>query len=428
MSRSLSEWLSYLEQLHPVAIEMGLERSRHVLQRMQLGALAPRVITVTGTNGKGSTCAFLAELLRSSGLRVGVYSSPHLVRYNERVQLPEGEASDEQLCAAFEAVEVARAETSLTYFEMGTLAAFWLFQRAQLDAVILEVGLGGRLDAVNLIDADMAIVTSIGIDHVEWLGDSRDSVAFEKAGIFRPARPVVCGDLDPPSPLLVQAAQLGCPLHCRGVAFDLATTPNAWNWHGVNTAGQHLELSALPLLDLPQENAALALQAFALLGLEWVPSRVQEALLSTRISGRFERHVIEWRGKSLKLVLDVGHNPHAAAYLAARLQQKPIQGVRRAVFGLLADKDLDGVIAPFGGLFTEWAVAPLSTLRTRDAESLRAALVAQGESVSAWSSLAAALQAQCNAAHPDDEILVFGSFYAVTEALAWLASRTGATH
>jgi len=200
MSRSLSEWLNYLEQLHPVAIEMGLERSRHVLQRMQLGALAPRVITVTGTNGKGSTCAFLAELLRSSGLRVGVYSSPHLVRYNERVQLPEGEASDEQLCAAFEAVEVARAETSLTYFEMGTLAAFWLFQRAQLDAVILEVGLGGRLDAVNLIDADMAIVTSIGIDHVEWLGDSRDSVAFEKAGIFRPARPVVCGDLDPPSP------------------------------------------------------------------------------------------------------------------------------------------------------------------------------------------------------------------------------------
>lgn len=424
MKRSLADWLSYLEQLHPVAIDMGLERSRQVLERLALGTLAPRVITVTGTNGKGSTCALLASLLRRAGLRVGVYSSPHLLRYNERVQLAEGEASDEALCAAFEAVEAARGEISLTYFEMGTLAAFWLFARDRLDALVLEVGLGGRLDTVNLIDADLAIVTSVGIDHVEFLGDSRDSVAFEKAGIFRAGRPVLCGDLDPPAPLIEQAARLDCPLYRRAMAFDLRETADAWSWRGENAAGQAVALEDLPPLDLPQENAALALQAYALLGQPWEADLLRAGLQQARVSGRLERRSLDWQGRQLQLLLDVGHNPHAAQYLARRLQQRPPRGQRLAVFGLLADKDLPGVLAPLQPLIAHWAVALLPTPRSRSAASLEEALQAQGARVSAWPSLQEALQAQCALAGEEDEILVFGSFYAVAEALSWLNGRS----
>ena len=367
MSRSLADWLSYLERLHPVSIDMGLERARLVLGRLGLGRPAPRVITVTGTNGKGSTCAFLASLLRASGLRVGVYSSPHLLRYNERVQLPEGEASDAALCEAFAAVEAARGETSLTYFEMGTLAAFWLFERAALDAVVLEVGLGGRLDAVNLVDADLAVVTSIGVDHVEWLGDSRDSVAVEKAGIFRAGKPVLCGDLDPPPVLLERARQLGCPLRLRGRDFDLAFGEQVWHWRGIGADAQALELTDLPLLDLPMENAALALQAFVLLGLPWQAPALVAALQQARVAGRLDRRQLSWQGRTLNLLLDVGHNPHAAQYLARRLTERPPRGRRLAVFGLLGDKDLSGVIEPLLGLVAQWAVAPLPTPRSRSA-------------------------------------------------------------
>lgn len=223
--RTLGEWLAYLEQLHPSAIDMGLERSQQVASRMGLGKPAPRVITVTGTNGKGSTCAFVASLLRAQGLNVGVYNSPHLLRYNERVQVNGVEATDAELCEAFAAVEAGRGETSLTYFEMGTLAAFWLFQQAKLDAVVLEVGLGGRLDTVNVVDADIALVTSIGVDHADYLGDTRESVAFEKAGIFRQGAPALCGDLNPPQPLLDKARELDCPFSCVG-AISTSALPN----------------------------------------------------------------------------------------------------------------------------------------------------------------------------------------------------------
>lgn len=424
MTRSLADWLSYLEQLHPVSIDMGLERARQVLQRLNLGRLAPRVITVTGTNGKGSTCAFLASLLRSAGLRVGVYSSPHMLRYNERVLLADDEASDEQLCEAFAAVEAARGDISLTYFEMGTLAAFWLFERAALDAVVLEVGLGGRLDAVNLVDADLAVVTSIGIDHVEWLGDSRDSVAVEKAGIFRAGRPALCGDPQPPASLLARAAQIGCTLYLRGTDFDLDEQAQAWSWRGRDADGRPLALHDLALLDLPQDNAALALQAYALLGLPWRAAALVRALQDTRIAGRLERRSIDWQGRRLSLLLDVGHNPHAAVYLAGRLARRAPRGRRLAVFGLLADKDLHGVLAPLHGLIADWAVAPLPTPRSRTADELQTALAALGARVTAWPSLAQALETQCAQAGEDDEILVFGSFYSVAEALAWLQSRS----
>ncbi|HBZ94859.1 MAG TPA: bifunctional tetrahydrofolate synthase/dihydrofolate synthase [Pseudomonas sp.] len=419
--RSLGEWLAYLEQLHPSAIDMGLERSREVAHRLGLGKPAPLVITVTGTNGKGSTCAFLASLISAQGQRVGVYSSPHLLRYNERVLVDGREVSDEALCQAFAAVESARGEISLTYFEMGTLAAFWLFERAGLDAVVLEVGLGGRLDAVNLVDADLALITSIGLDHADWLGDTRESVAFEKAGIMRAGKPALCGDLDPPLPLLDKAAELAAPLFLRGRDYDLSVKAQEWAWYGLDAQGQVLRLEQLPVLDLPMENAALALQAYALLPLPWDQQWIAQALLATRVTGRLDRRALDWRGKSLTLLLDVGHNPHAADYLAQRLESRPPNGKRRAVFALLADKDLPGVVAPLLSLVSTWAVAPLDTPRSRSAGELAGHLQAQGAAVGQYPNVRAALEAQCEQAADGDEILLFGSFFCVAEALEWLA-------
>ncbi|WP_137983436.1 bifunctional tetrahydrofolate synthase/dihydrofolate synthase [Pseudomonas viridiflava] len=420
---SLSDWLAYLEQLHPSAIDMGLDRSRQVALQLGLTRPARQVITVTGTNGKGSTCAFVAALLQAQGLKVGVYSSPHLLRYNERVKVQGVEATDLELCDAFAAVEAARGDVTLTYFEMGTLAAFWLFEQARLDAVVLEVGLGGRLDAVNLVDADLALVTSIGVDHAEYLGDTRESVAFEKAGIFRAGCPALCGDPAPPEPLLAKARELGCPLLLRGLDFDLSIGDDSWDWRGI-AHGEQIELRGLPLLDLPMQNAALALQAFALLGYILQPDATGKVLAETRLAGRLDRRVVKWHGKSLNLLLDVGHNPHAARFLGQRLARQPLGGKRRAVFGLLSDKDLDGVVAHLAPVIEEWAVAPLPTSRSRPAEQLQAALQNLGARVTSYQSIALALEAQCAHATPDDEILLFGSFYCVAEALEWLARYT----
>jgi len=421
--RTLGEWLAYLEQLHPSAIDMGLERSQKVLARLALGKLAPRVVTVTGTNGKGSTCAFVASMLRAQGLTVGVYSSPHLLRYNERVLIDGQEASDAQLCEAFAAVEAARGDISLTYFEMGTLAAFWLFHRSGLDAVVLEVGLGGRLDTVNVVDADLALVTSIGVDHVDYLGDTRELVAFEKAGIFRQGKPALCGDLDPPQPLLDKALELAAPLFLRGRDFDLASAESGWHWRGTTAEGVQVELRDLPLLDLPMENATLALQAYLLMGLPWDAGQIRQALLDTRITGRLDRRMVNWQGKRIELLLDVGHNPHAAEYLARRLSARPLKGRRLAVFGLLADKDLSGVLEPLQGLVDEWAVAPLQTPRSRPAAELAGALTNLGVAVKSYASVDAALEGQCAQATADDQILLFGSFFCVAEALEWLGRQ-----
>jgi len=418
--RTLGDWLAYLEQLHPSAIDMGLERSQQVALRLGLGRLAPRVVTVTGTNGKGSTCAFIASLLQAQGLKVGVYSSPHLLRYNERVRIEGRDASDEHLCEAFAAVEAARGDISLTYFEMGTLAAFWLFKQSALDAVVLEVGLGGRLDAVNLVDADLALVTSIGVDHTDYLGDTRESVAFEKAGIFRQGKPALCGDPDPPQPLLDRAQALACPLFVRGRDFTLSASEGQWHWRGMKADGTVVELDELAVLDLPVENAALALQAYLLMDLPWQAEQIRQALSDTRITGRLERRALTWQGKPLELLLDVGHNPHAAQYLAARLAARPRHGRRLAVFGLLADKDLDGVIAPLQGLVDTWAVAPLDTPRARPAAELESALTNLHAAVKSYASVDAALEGQCAQAAAGDQILLFGSFFCVGQALQWL--------
>ncbi|QJI20284.1 MULTISPECIES: bifunctional tetrahydrofolate synthase/dihydrofolate synthase [unclassified Pseudomonas] len=422
--RTLGEWLAYLEQLHPSAIDMGLERSQQVAARLGLGRPAPRVITVTGTNGKGSTCAFVAALLQAQGLKVGVYSSPHLLRYNERVQLNGVEATDEQLCEAFAALDAGRGDTSLTYFEMGTLAAFWLFEREQLDAVVLEVGLGGRLDTVNVVDADLALITSIGVDHTDYLGDTRESVAYEKAGILRPGKPALCGDLDPPHTLLDKVRELDCPFFLRGRDFSLDVADDHWSWRGIDARGLGVELHGLPLLNLPMENAALALQAYLLLDLPWNAGQIADTLQRTRVVGRLDRRAFEWQGKRLDLLLDVGHNPHAAQYLARRLASHVPKGRRLAVFGLLSDKDLEGVVAPLLSSVQAWAVAPLDTPRSRSADDVQVLLQNLGATVTSHASVTAALETQCAVATAEDEILLFGSFYCVAEALEWLARRS----
>ncbi len=418
--RTLQDWLAFLEQLHPVAIDMGLERSRAVATRLGVTRPAKQVVTVTGTNGKGSTCALIAQLFAEQGRSVGVYSSPHLVRYNERVRLNGLEASDAALCQAFEAVEQARGDISLTYFEFGTLAALWLFQREHLDVAVLEVGLGGRLDAVNLVDADVAVVTNIGLDHAEYLGTTRESVAVEKAGIFRPGRPAVCGDREPPDTLRQHAQAIGAPLWVAGADFDLHPHGAGWRWQGRDRAGHTRELADLPIPRLPLENAALALQAYALLDAPWQPDRLAAALEKTQMVGRLDRRVCRWKGREVPVVLDVGHNPHAAAFLARQLGSQSLRGRRLAVFGLLADKDLPGVLDALLARFDRWAVAPLPTPRSRPATEIGAALKERGARVSIHEGIVQALECQLAEATDGDEIVLFGSFYCVAQALAWL--------
>lgn len=260
------------------------------------------------------------------------------------------EAGDAQLCDAFSAVEAARGEISLTYFEMGTLAAFWLFERAGLDFAVLEVGLGGRLDAVNLIDADLALITSIGLDHADWLGDTRESVAFEKAGILRAGKPALCGDLDPPQPLLEQVAALGAPLYLRGRDYDLALADHGWHWRGLAADGQALALHDLPLLGLPMENAALALQAYALLELPWQAERLAEALRRTRVTGRLDRRDLSWNGQPRQ----------APAGRRAQSPGRPVPGATPACRS--ATRTLPGGLRPAGGQRPGWRTGTLDRL------------------------------------------------------------------
>jgi dihydrofolate synthase/folylpolyglutamate synthase len=311
---TLAGWLAYLETLHPKAIALGLDRVRDVHGRMG-SALACPVVTVTGTNGKGSTCAMLEAILRSAGYRTGLYSSPHLLRYNERVRIGGEPQDDAAIVAAFNAVEDARGDTPLTYFEYGTLAALAAFARAKLDVAVLEVGLGGRLDAVNIVDADIAVVTTIDLDHMDYLGPTRESIAFEKAGIFRTGRPAVCAEPDPPSTLLAHALDVGAPLFRIGRDFGYTAADGQWRYWG--PGGERFGLPVPALRGAYQlANAATALAALGLLHerVHVSASAIREGLCTVSLSGRFQ--VLPGRPA---IVLDVAHNPHAARAFAATL-------------------------------------------------------------------------------------------------------------
>lgn len=413
-TRSLADWLAWLEQQHPKAIDLGLERVGQVADRLGLRQPGCPVITVGGTNGKGSTVATLVSILRAAGLRVGSYTSPHLLRFNERICLSGEPVDDAVLVTAFERIEAARGTVSLTYFEFTTLAAFLVFRDAGLDAVVLEVGLGGRLDAVNLIDADVAVVTSIGLDHTEYLGDTRALIATEKAGIFRPGRPAICGDLEPPPTLLDAAARLGAPLQRRGLDYDFDAGAETWTWRG---AGR--ELRELPVPALALENAATALAALFAAPLAVSEAAVREGLRQAALAGRLQAVA-----RAPLILLDVAHNPHGAAFLMRQLPPARPGQRTRAVFAMLADKDAAGVVDACLGRIDDWHVATLAVGRGQKAAALADLLRERGCHVAGtYGSVAAALAAARQQAPATDRILVFGSFYTVAAAQAALAAE-----
>ena len=414
----LAAWLRRLESLHPSEIDMGLARVAEVASRLGVQRPAPLVFTVTGTNGKGSTCAALDSLLRHSGRRSGCYTSPHLVRYNERVTIDGEPVDDASLCQAFADIEQARGDISLTYFEFGTLAALLLFQRAGLDAVVLEVGLGGRLDAVNIVDADIAVVTSIGLDHPDYLGDTRDSVGYEKAGILRQGGRLVCSETDLPPRFVEQMEKLRVKVWQRGEEYRWQEAGDG-RWELCARRDGNEARLLLPPVTLPRDNLSTALQAFWAAGLDMPDERLVMALAGTSVPGRLDPRTLDWRGETRQLLLDVGHNPQAAEYLAGHLAGTG-DGNCVAVFGLLSDKDLDGILAPLRGRFASWAVAPLPTPRSRPPAELVAGLERAGEIATGFDSIGAAIAGQLDNTPAGTKIVIFGSFFCVAEAILWL--------
>ncbi len=410
---SLDGWLVRLEKAYPVAIELGLERVAHVRDALGLKLAFP-VILVGGTNGKGSTCAFLESILRAQGYKTGLYTSPHLLRYNERVRVDGTAASDDDIAAGLQAVEAARGEVSLTYFEHGTLGAVWQFVRAGVDVAILEVGLGGRLDAVNVFEPAVSIVTTVDLDHQAWLGDTREKIGFEKAGIFRAGRPAVCGEANPPQSLLEHARSIGARLLQAGRDFSFERAAVSWDFRMGDTHLTDLPPPALPGA-YQLANAAAALAALSELSgvLPVSLAAIHAGLSEARLPGRFQRIA-----GPIEVVLDVAHNPQAARTLADTLRSLPARARTHAVFAILSDKDAEGVINALKDCFDTWFVAGLAGERGRDGDAL-AALVRRHVAVpvEVFDGLLAAFKAAGLKAGEGDRIVAFGSFYTVAEVL-----------
>ncbi len=412
--RTLAQWLAYLEQLHPQAIAMGLDRVSRVAQALGLTAKFT-VITVGGTNGKGSCCAMLEAMLLHAGYYVGCYTSPHLLRYNERVRIGGREIEDEILCRAFERIEAARGDTSLTYFEFGTLAAVMAFGEAGVDVAILEVGLGGRLDAVNVFDADCALVASVDLDHQDYLGDTREAIGLEKAGIFRAGRPAVCADAEPPTTLVAHAREIGADLMVIDCDFGYVADPQQWRYWGPGGKRHGLPYPALRGA-FQLGNAAACLTALDCLRgrLPVTAQDVRGGLLQAEVAGRFQ--VLPGRPQ---VILDVAHNPHAARALTANLASMPTGGRTLAVCAMFKDKDIAGVVAATRPYITDWLVADAEGTRGASAAQLAAVLAHAGASapVAQYSNVAAAWHAACNMAADNDKIIVFGSFLTVAAVM-----------
>jgi len=415
MPKTLDDWLEYIGRQHPQAIEMGLARVRGVAEAMGLGRPAPRVVTVAGTNGKGSTVAFLEAIAREGGLRVGAYTSPHLVEYAERVRIDGTQVAPSDLVEAFAAVEAARGPTPLTYFEFGTLAALWLFARAGLDLAILEVGLGGRLDATNLVDADVAVITTVDLDHQDWLGADREAIGAEKAGIARAWKPLVLGDDDPPASVLRHAYALGASALRIGCDFFFEPVDAGhWRWREV---GHALDLPR-PALAAPVQlrNAAVAIAVVRALDLDIDDAAIARGVVAARLPGRLQ----QFRRDGVEIAIDVGHNPQAARALADWLHATPAAGRTHAVYAALGDKDAATVVAAFDGLVDAWWLGGSLGAGARgiDVQALAARLSGSSAGQGTQSpDPAAALAAALQSAVPGDRILAFGSFHAAEEAL-----------
>ncbi|MBS0589946.1 MAG: bifunctional tetrahydrofolate synthase/dihydrofolate synthase [Proteobacteria bacterium] len=423
--RTLAEWLDYQQGVHALGVDLGLARVREVWQRLGAPRVAPVVVTVGGTNGKGSTVAFLDAMLAAAGHRVGCYTSPHLLRYNERVRIAGIDIDDAALIDAFERIEAARLEQAaspitLTYFEFGTLAALWIFSQSRLDAAVLEVGLGGRLDAVNILDADAAIVVTIDLDHQDWLGHDRDAIAREKAGIFRATRPAILGDAAAPAALAQRAGEIGAAIVRAGSDYRFESTAAGWRWLSPT---RELALPE-PVLAAPAQRANAAAAIAALHALR-DRIAVSDAALAmgvrrARIAARLQRFV---RPETAELVIDVAHNPQAAGVLARWLAQAPPRGRTLAVFGALTDKDVGGIVEPLAAQIEHWFVAGLDadTPRGFRANDLVARMHACEASLrhEIHIDIDAALDAALALARPGDRILAFGSFHVAAPAMAW---------
>ena len=408
--KTLAEWLAFIERQHPRPVALGLERVKQVLERMQVRLECP-VITVGGTNGKGSTCAMLESILRAGGSRTGLYTSPHLIRYNERVRIAGSEAEDQVLIDGFAAVERARGETPLTYFEFGTLAAFWVFAETKIETAILEVGLGGRLDAVNVLDASCAVLTSVDIDHVDYLGADRESIGREKAGIFRPDRPAVVAEPDPPRSIL---GAVGRKL-LLGKDFGFTRQDGQWTYWGPKGKRAGLAHPALRG-EVQLRNAAAALCTLDALGLPVAMQDVRRGLAEVTLAARFQ--VLPGRPQ---VILDVAHNVEAAKVLAENLFNLGYASETIAVCGMLRDKDIAGVVRALAPRITRWHLASVSGPRGATAEDLRRHL---SEAVAEnFTSPRAAFEAALKRAGEGDKIVVFGSFLTVGEVMAWLKNN-----
>lgn len=430
---TLSQWLDRIEQLHPKSIDMGLERIGEVATRLGIDRPARQVITVAGTNGKGSTVAFIEAIARAAGWRVGAYTSPHLLIYNERIRINGADVEDAQIVAAFEAIEMARGDTPLTYFEYGTLAALWLFQHADLDLAILEVGLGGRLDATNLIDPDVAVVTTVDVDHQDYLGEGREAIGREKVGIARAWKPLVLGDDDPPSSVLRHAYEIGAKTLRIGCDFfvDLAggkgiatkgpdaVPPARWRWREIG----HTIALPFPALSgqMQLRNAAVAIAALRALDKSPTDRAVVQGIQAAQIRGRLQR----FDRDGVEVVVDVGHNPQAAHALASWLQATPATGATHAVYAALLDKDVAGVVDALASDIDHWHLAGLQGHAPRGAGVDDFAVRLAGTAAASGQrheTVMQAVDAALASASPGDRLLVFGSFHTASEALTLLES------
>jgi dihydrofolate synthase/folylpolyglutamate synthase len=417
---TLAGWLEHIERQHPQSIALGLDRVQSVLARLALPKFCP-IVTVGGTNGKGSTCAMIESIWLAAGHRTGLYTSPHLVDYNERVRIAGRPADDAALVRGFERVEAARGDTPLTYFEFGTLGAWVAFAEAGVEALVLEVGLGGRLDAVNVFDPDCSVLTSVALDHMDWLGDTRERIGWEKAHIFRPGRPAIVADPEPPSTVFEVARAIRADLQCIGRDFGFEGDASQWMFHGRNGRRPGLAYPALRGMN-QLLNASAALAAVDALG-ALVPisaGAIRQGLAVVELPGRFQ--VLPGRPT---IVLDVAHNPHAAAVLAANLDRMESAGETFAVLGMLRDKDIGGVVAHLADRVDRWFVATLPGPRGATAGAVAEALRAAGArgTITECADVALAFEQARVVATDADRIAVFGSFLTVAAVLARVRSR-----
>jgi len=415
---TLKEWLAWQESLHPLAIDLGLERVARVFAALDPNYRKPATITVAGTNGKGSCVAYLETIYRAQGYRVGAYTSPHILRYNERIKIDGVPAADELICEAFARIEAARQDISLSYFEFGTLAALDIFSRHQVDIQILEVGMGGRLDAVNIVDPDVALISSIGIDHVDWLGQTREEIGAEKAGIFRSGSPAIIGDPEPPASLIRCANDKNARLFCINHDFSYRKTEAGWDWH---CGDQRLENLPPPALkgEHQYRNASSAILAVKQLSamLPVGTEAIRQGLENVKLSGRFQ--LID--GK-IPLLLDVGHNPEAVKTLVAYLREHCQHMRIRALFSMMKDKDIKSVLELMHPLVYDWFFAPLTNPRATNETQMRAIFEQCGiqDAHFGFQNFTEAFAAAKNRLQEGDLLLVFGSFFLVSDCLSAL--------